>query len=77
MAEGYDPASGRFDLATSALVLRAAGGRRWFAPGEIASLGMGPPQAVIHLVRLSLDGPPPDAEMAGGRARPPTTHGAI
>ena len=77
VAEGYDPASGRFDLATSAMVLRAAGGRRWFAPGEIAGLGMGAPEAVIHLVRPGLHPPPPDSEMAGGGGRPPPTHGAI
>ena len=77
VAERYDPESGRFDLATSAMVLRAAGGRRWFAPQEIATLGLGLPQAVIHLVRPSQppSAPTPVADDEVGR--PATRNGAI
>jgi hypothetical protein len=49
VAERLDPASGRFDLAQSALVLRASAGRRWFSLDEIASLGAGTPTHAIFL----------------------------
>jgi hypothetical protein len=49
VAERIDPASGQFDLAQSALVLRASGGRRWFSLSEIASLGAGAPTHAIFL----------------------------
>ena len=49
VAEGHDPATGRFDFGNSAAVLRAAGGQRWFAPHELGSLGMGTPLSTIHL----------------------------
>lgn len=49
VAERVDPATGRFDLAQSALVLRASGGRRWFTLGEIAALGVGAPTHAIYL----------------------------
>ncbi|MCC6175947.1 MAG: hypothetical protein IT305_11630 [Chloroflexi bacterium] len=53
VAERYDSATGRLDFGRSALVLRGAGGERWFAPDRIGELGYGPPIATIHLV----DGP--------------------
>ncbi len=46
---GYDPATGRFDLGTSATDLRAAGGRRWFKPEEIEGLGFGAPRTAIYV----------------------------
>jgi hypothetical protein len=49
VAERLDASTGRVDLAQSALVLRSAGGRRWFALGEIASLGVGAPTHTIYL----------------------------
>jgi hypothetical protein len=49
VAERYDAASGRFDLAQSALVLKSAAGRRWFTIGEIAGLGTGSPTHAIYL----------------------------
>ena len=51
VAEGHAEESGALDLGTSAAVLRAAGGRRWFAPEAIASLGMGRPSRAIYLSR--------------------------
>ncbi|MGE3269371.1 MAG: SH3 domain-containing protein [Chloroflexota bacterium] len=50
VAERYDAASGTFDLAQSALVLRSAAGKRWFSLNQIASLGTGVPTHVIYLV---------------------------
>jgi hypothetical protein len=41
VAEGYDPATGKFDFGNSALVLRASGGRRWLSPQELNQLGAG------------------------------------
>ena len=49
VAERYDPDTGTFDFGNSAAVLRASGGRRWFRPEEIASLGMGAPRAALYL----------------------------
>jgi hypothetical protein len=49
VAERYDTATGRFDLAQSALVLRSAAGRRWYALREIAALHAGPPTHTIYL----------------------------
>jgi hypothetical protein len=49
VAERLDAASGRYDLAQSALVLRSAGGRRWFTLSEIGSLGVGAPTHTIYL----------------------------
>jgi hypothetical protein len=51
VAERIDPATGRFDLAQSALVLRTAGGRRWYALNEISSLGTGVPTHTIYLAQ--------------------------
>lgn len=49
VAERIDPSTGRLDLAQSALVLRKAGGRRWYGLGEISSLGTGSPTHAIYL----------------------------
>jgi hypothetical protein len=49
VAEQFDASIGRFDLAQSALVLRSAGGRRWFSLDEIASLGTGTPTHAFYL----------------------------
>jgi len=51
VAERIDIATGRFDLAQSALVLRSSGGSRWYALGEIASLGTGVPTHAIYLAQ--------------------------
>ena len=77
VAERYDPESGRFDLATSAMVLRAARGQRWYAPHEIAALGTGPPRAVIHLVRPGQPPSVPVAVAADEAGRPTTGDGVI
>jgi hypothetical protein len=49
VAERLDANTGKYDLAQSVLVLRSAAGRRWFALGEIASLGVGAPTHTIYL----------------------------
>jgi hypothetical protein len=49
VAEGYDEATGRFDLGNSAMVLAGARKQRWFAPEEIVWLGYGEPFTAIHL----------------------------
>ena len=51
VAERMDSATGRFDLAQSALVLRSSAGRRWYALDEIASLGTGAPTHAIFLAQ--------------------------
>lgn len=51
VAERIDPATGRVDLAQSALVLRSSGGRRWYALHEISSLGTGTPTHAIYLAQ--------------------------
>jgi hypothetical protein len=48
VAERVD-AKGRLDLAQSALVLRSAGGQRWYAANQISSLGTGVPTHAIYL----------------------------
>jgi hypothetical protein len=49
VAERLDTVTGRYDLAQSALVLKSAGGRRWFTLSEIGSLGAGAPTHTIYL----------------------------
>lgn len=49
VAERYDPDSGTFDFGESARVLKASGGRRWFRPDELSSLGMGTPSASLFI----------------------------
>jgi hypothetical protein len=49
VAEQFDASTGRLDLAQSALVLRAAAGRRWYSLDEISSLGTGVPTHAIYL----------------------------
>src|SRR4051794_17952655 len=66
VAERLDAASGRYDLAQSALVLRAAGGRRWFGPYEISSLGVGAPTHTIYLADS------PSVVLSAASARPMT-----
>jgi hypothetical protein len=51
VAERIEPSSGRLDLAQSALVLRSAGGRRWYTLDEISSLGTGVPTHAIYLAQ--------------------------
>lgn len=51
VAERIDTSNGRFDLAQSALVLRASGGRRWYSLDEISSLGTGVPTHAIYLAQ--------------------------
>jgi len=66
VAERLDEATGRYDLAQSVLVLRAAGGRRWFAPYEISSLGVGAPTHTIYLAASA------NAVLSAASARPVT-----
>ena len=66
VAEGYAEESGALDLGTSAAVLRAAGGRRWFAPEGIASLGKGRPSRAVYLSRPL----PTDAAVGSGASAP-------
>ncbi len=49
VAERYDPESGAFDFGESARVLKASGGKRWFRPEELSSLGMGEPRASLFI----------------------------
>jgi hypothetical protein len=59
VAERVDPNSGRFDFGQSALVLRAAAGRRWFSLDELPSLGVGSPSHAIFLADAAAAPPPP------------------
>jgi hypothetical protein len=76
VAERYDAASGRFDLAQSALVLKSAAGRRWFSLNEIASLGTGAP---THALYLTPTGPAPTSggTVAAMSVRPATAIGTL
>jgi hypothetical protein len=73
VAERADGA-GRFDFGQSALVLRAAAGRRWFGIDEIGQLGVGTPTHAIFMAdsasavssALSVASTPINA---GGRSR--------
>jgi hypothetical protein len=47
VVEGVDE-QGRLNLGNSAKILKASGGRQWFRPEEIASLGMGAPTGAIY-----------------------------
>jgi hypothetical protein len=49
VAERLDSATGRYDFAQSALVLKSAGGRRWFTLSEMGTLGAGAPTHTIYL----------------------------
>jgi hypothetical protein len=46
VAEGYDPASGRFNFGNSARVLKATGGRTWLTAQEMAAIN-GPRSAIF------------------------------
>jgi antitoxin (DNA-binding transcriptional repressor) of toxin-antitoxin stability system len=66
VAERYNPEDGTFDFGESAAVLKASGGRRWFRPEELASLGMGEARA-----SLFMDSPQsPAPSVVAGRAAP-------
>jgi hypothetical protein len=47
VAEGYDPASGRFNFGNSAKVLKATGGRTWLTAQEMAAINK--PRSSIYL----------------------------
>ena len=49
VVERLDTVTGRYDLAQSALVLKAAAGRCWYGLNEIGSLGAGAPTHAIYL----------------------------
>jgi hypothetical protein len=66
VAERLDSATGRYDLAQSALVLRAAGGKRWFSLNEIVSLGVGSPTHALYLASS------PNITLIAASARPIT-----
>jgi hypothetical protein len=66
VAERYDPATGSYDLAQSALVLKSAAGRRWFSLDEIVSLGAGFPTHAIYLGTAS------SVQLAAAAVRAPT-----
>lgn len=61
VAEQYDAATGRFDLAQSALVLRSAAGRRWYSAREMVALGAGVPTHTIYLAAGAVRGSVPKA----------------
>lgn len=64
VAERYDPETGMFDFGQSAKVLKASGGKSWFRPDQLGSLGMGDARAALYL-----DNPDsPSASVAAGRA---------
>lgn len=71
VAERIDASTGRFDLAQSALVLRTAGGRRWYSLDEISSLGTGVPTHAIYLAQGSRT-----ATLAAASAKPLTAVGS-
>ena len=75
VAERLDRATGRFDLAQSALVLRASGGRSWFSLAEISSLGFGVPTHAFFLAsptsQVLAASPPP--KLAAASAKPATS----
>ena len=76
VAERFDAASGRFDLAQSALVLKSAAGRRWFSLNELTGLGTGVPTHAIYLVT---GGPAPASSGAvtAMAARPAAAIGSL
>ena len=63
VVEGVDE-QGRLNLSASARALRASGGRAWFRPEEIASLGMGAPTG-----RATRTARQPDPERGGAGDR--------
>lgn len=64
VAERYDPETGMLDFGQSAKVLKASGGKTWFRPEQLASLGMGDARAALYL-----DNPDsPTPSVAAGRS---------
>lgn len=59
VAERYDPSTGRFDFAQTALVVKRSGGKRWWALDEIGSLGVGTPTQAIYLAGATRPPPAP------------------
>lgn len=49
VAEGYDPATDRFNFGTSAAILSRSGGNTWYRIDEMASLKVGQPATTIYL----------------------------
>lgn len=49
VAEGYDPATGKFNFGESARVLKASGGNPWYTLEEIGTLKMGSPRGALYM----------------------------
>jgi flagellum-specific peptidoglycan hydrolase FlgJ len=49
VAEGYDPATGKFDFGESARVLKRSGGNSWYTLEEVSNLGMGPLNGALYM----------------------------
>ena len=77
VAERYDAASGRFDLAQSALVLKSAAGRRWFTLAEITALGTGVPTHTLYLVPTVAPAPTSTGTMTAMSVRQATAIGSL
>ncbi|MCC7369910.1 MAG: SH3 domain-containing protein [Chloroflexi bacterium] len=75
VAERYDAASGKFDLAQSAMVLRSAAGRRWFSMQEIGALGTGVPTHTLFLSPASATASAGSGVVAAMSVRPATPIG--
>lgn len=77
VAERYDAATGRFDLAQSALVLRSAAGRRWFTLSEITGLGTGVPTHTLYLTPSAAPAPASSRAVTAMSVRPATAIGSL
>lgn len=51
VAQGYDPATRRFDFGNSAAILKRSGGNTWYRLDELPGLGVGSPSQAIYLRR--------------------------
>jgi len=49
VAEGYDPATGKFNFGNSALVLKRANGNPWYTLEEVGNLGMGSIRGTLYI----------------------------
>ena len=47
VAEGFDPATGKFNFGNSGTALKA--GKQWMSPDEMGAIGMGSPRAALYL----------------------------